>query len=290
MPGVAFDGDDWLAGAAGMSTGSYTKIVRVQLSDFALTGNILSSSATSGTRHALYMATSPQPRLWHSAPFVTSSVSMTAGQGHLLTATYDSATKTGTLYLDGTQVGTATAASNNADPTYQLGAIAGTNFMRGAIGEAIVFNRVLGSTERAGVEAYLATKTQAPANAPLVSYSAWSAANLPSPGNNGAEDDANGNGIANLIEFALGIDPANSAAPKPLELTVTPGTLTVRYSRPTDRTGVSYQLMESPDLVNWTAVTEQRGSVTGGIEERVFSRAIGPLPKLFYKLRVVLAP
>ena len=290
MPGVAFDGDDWLTGAAGMSTGSYTKIVRVLLSDFALTGNILSSSAASGTRHALFMSTSPQPRLWHGAIFVTSSASMTAGQGHLLTATYDSATKIGTLYLDGTPVGTGTATANTTDPTYQLGAINGANFMRGAIGEAIIFDRVLGSTERAAVEAYLATKTQAPANAPLVSYSAWSTANLPSPGNNGAEDDANGNDLANLIEFALGIDPAMAAAPKPLELTMNPGTLTVRYSRPTDRTGISYQLMESPDLVSWTAVADQRGSVTGGIEERSYSRVIGPLPKLFYKLRVVLAP
>jgi hypothetical protein len=48
--------------------------------------------------------------------------------------------------------------------------------------------------------------------------------------------------------------------------------------------------MESPDLVNWTAVADQQGSVSGGIEERSYSRAIGPLPKLFYKLRVVLAP
>ena len=290
MPGVAFDGDDWLTGAAGMSTASYTKIVRVLLSDFSLTGNILSSSAASGTRHALYMSTSPQPRLWHNAPFVTSSVSMTAGQAHLLTATYDSATKTGTLHLDGTQVGTGTASANTTDPTYQLGAINGASFMRGAIGEVLVFDRVLDSTERTGIEAYLTAKTEAPANAPLVNYSAWSAANLSSPGNSGAEDDANGNGIANLIEFALGIDPGMAGPPKTLDVVLGLGAVTVRYSRPTDRTGISYQLLESPDLVGWSAVADQGGTVSGGVEERSFSRAISTPSKLFYKLRVVLNP
>lgn len=289
MPGVTFDGDDWLTGAAGMSTGSYTKVVRVLLSDFSLTGNILSSAAASGTRHALYMATSPQPRLWHSASFVTSTASMTAGQGHLLTATYDSATKLGTLYLDGVQVGTGTAAANNADPTYQLGAINTSNFMRGAIGEALVYDRVLNATERTNVEAYLAAKIQAPADAPLLGYSEWSTARLPS-GKRGPEDDANGNGLANLIEFALGIDPADPATPVPLELAMNAGTVTVRYSRPTDRTGITCQLLEAPDLTNWTPVVDQAGPATGGREQRTFSRPVGPNPKLFYKLKVVLAP
>lgn len=290
MPGVAFDGDDWLTGAAGMSTGSYTKVVRVMLSDFTQSGNILSSSAASGVRHALFMSASTLPRIWHSTTFVSSSASMSVGQAHLLTATYDSVTKTGTLYLDGSQVGTGTANNNTSDPTYQLGAINGGNFMRGAIGEAIVFNRVLDSTERASVEGYLAAKIQEPANAPLVSYSNWSAANISSPGNSGANDDANRNGIANLIEFALGIDPGQPGNPELLELIMNPGSVTVRYSRPTDRTGITCHLLESPDMVNWTAVTDQAGPAAGGIEERSFSRPISTTSKLFYQLRVVLVP
>jgi hypothetical protein len=291
MPGVTFDGDDWLAGAAGMSTGSYTKIVRVSLADLAQQGNMLSSGAAAGVpRHALFMSTTTAPRLWHGASFAASNTPMIANRGHVLVATYNADTNTGTLYLDGVQVGTGTTASDNADPTYQLGAISGSNFLRGAIGEAIVYNRVIDGSERAAVEAYLTDKIQPPADAPGVDYAAWSTENIPDSSDRSANGDANGNGIGNLMEFALGLDPVSPGMPVTLEVRSSAGMVDVRYSRPTDRSGLSYQLLESTDLEEWTPVGDLGGAVTDGFEERRFSRSLSAVEKVFYQLRVRLAP
>jgi hypothetical protein len=289
LPGVVFDGDDWLAGAAGMSTGSYTKVARVSLSDFSYSsGNILSSGASTGTRHALYMSGTALPRLWHGAPFAVSSTAMVAGRGHLLVGTYDATTKTGTLYLDGAQVGTGTTTANSSDPSYQLGGLSGANFMRGTIGEIMIYDRVLGSSERADVERYLTEKAVEPAAAVPLTYAIWSGANIPASAPADATGDANGNGIANLVEYALGIDPAAPGTPVTLVVSNAGGAVDVRYSRPTDRAGVSYQLLESTDMVNWTPVADLGGDAAGGVEERRYSRPAGE--RLFYQLRVTMVP
>jgi hypothetical protein len=290
MPGVFFDGADNLSATAGMSTGSYTKIVRVSMPDFpATSGNILSSSGTMGTRHALYMSSSAFPRLWHNSQFVVSATAMGVGQGHLLVGTYDSTTKTGTLYLDGTQVGTGTATANNTDPTYQLGGLAGGNFMRGTIGEVMIYNRVLSNTERANVLAYLNAKTVSPA-AVLLGYQTWSGNVIAAGSDASPGGDANGNGIANLIEFALGLGSGSAVAPVTLQLLDQPGSVGVSYSRPTNRAGLVYQLRESTNMQDWTPVTDHRVSVSAGIEQRRYSRASPITGKVFYQLQITLTP
>jgi hypothetical protein len=273
-----------------MSTGSYTKIVRVSMPDFpATSGNILSSGGTTGTRHALYMASTAFPRLWHSAQFVLSTNAMVARQGHLLVGTYDSTTKTGTLYLDGTQVGTGTATADNTDPTYQLGGLAGGNFMRGTIGEVMIYNRVLSSTERASVLAYLNAKVVSPA-AVLLDYPTWSG-NVIAPGFDASPGgDANRNGIANLIEFALGLGSGSAVAPVTLHVLDLPGSVGVSYSRPTNRAGLVYQLLESTDMKDWTPVTDSRVAASAGIEQRRYSRTAPSAGKVFYQLRITLTP
>ena len=288
MPGVFFDGADNLNATAGMSTGSYTKIVRVSMPDFpTASGNILSSGGSTGTRHALYMSGSAFPRLWHSAQFVLSSAAMVAGQGHLLVGTYDSTTKTGTLYLDGTQVGTGTATADNVDPTYQLGGLAGGNFLRGTIGEAIIYNRVLSNTERANVLASLNAKSAAPAASPPLDYNAWSGSFI-APGSDASPGgDANGNGVANLIEYALGLE---SGTPVTLQVLSESGSVGVGYSRPTNRGGVGYQLLESTNMKDWTPVSDSRVSVSAGIEQRRYLRAPAPQGRISYQLRVSLLP
>lgn len=289
LPGVNFDGNDFLAAGAGMSTGGYTKIVRVRLSNLSQPGNLLSSGAPSGiVRHALFMSTSALPRLWHNANFAVSATPMVAEQSHLLTGTYDSATKTGTLYLDGQQVGSSNAGANTVDPSYQLGAIAGGNFLTGSIGEAIIYNRVLNPTERASVEAYLNAKIVPPPAAPRLDYATWSAANIAPPADASAEGDANQNGIANLIEFALGLEPATSE--NPLALEFDGGTVDVRYSRPTDRTGILYELQESTNLETWSTVTDLAGDATAGREERRYQRPATVPGRYYYRLRVTLIP
>ena len=286
LPGVCFTGDDWLASPAGMSTGSYTKVVRVLMDDFTFpNGNILSSGATSGVRHAIYMAGTTQPRIWHGSPFVTSSASILAGRGHVIVATYDGSAKLGKIYLDGVLTGSGTTSSNTADVSFQLGAIGGGSFMKGAIGEAIIYNRVLTDPERTSVESYLANKISVPADAALLDYNTWSATTIFPPADATPNGDANGNGIRNVMEFALKLAPGNL---KTLDVQTRPSAVDVRYFKPNDRTGVSYQLIESFDLQNWNPVTDLPAAVSGGFEERFYSRSLAPQKKAFYKLRVTV--
>ncbi len=168
LPGLLFTGSQYLAGTNGMSTGSYSKLVRFQLN--SVSGNLLSAGPTTNVAHALYFGYMPSAALWHDAPFLTSSVPTTAFQPHVLTATYDGVTRTGVLYQDGVQVGASTAAKNNAEPSYQVGAYKSGYFMDGTIGEAIIYNRVLSSAERANVESYLVTQPQLPPTNALPAY------------------------------------------------------------------------------------------------------------------------
>ncbi|MEY3896359.1 MAG: hypothetical protein RLZZ214_1879 [Verrucomicrobiota bacterium] len=291
MPGLVFDGGDWLTGSAGMSTGSYTKIVRVSMPDFTSpSGHIVSSSATTGTRHALFMNATPKPRMWHNAGsgFVISNTDMLANTGYIISATYDSTNKTGALYLNGTPVGTGTAIANTTDATYQLGSLASltTTTMRGSIGEVLIYNRVLDSTERGSVETYLQNKSLPPANTPLTDYFAWSSVNIPLGEDASATGDFNHNGVANLIEFALDLNPTQSGYPPILRLTATPGQVEVSYSRPTNRTSVNYEMLESTDMQIWTPIPDVGGNVTAGFQERSCTRSLSPEQRAFYKLRV----
>ncbi len=286
LPGVCFAGDDWLAAPAGMSTGSYTKVVRVLMDDFTFAnGNILSSGATSGVRHAIYMAGTTQPRIWHGSPFVTSSASILAGRGHVIVATYDGSAKLGKIYLNGVLTGSGTTTANTADVSFQLGAIAGGSFMKGAIGEAIIYGRVLSDPERASVEGYLANKITVPADAALLDYNTWTSTTISPPASTAPNGDANGNGIPNAIEFALKLAPGNL---KPLDVQTSPTVVDVRYFKPTDRTGAGLQLFESFDMALWSPVTDFSAAITGGYEERRYSRALEPEKKAFYKLRVTV--
>jgi hypothetical protein len=289
MPGVVFDGGDWLTGTAGMSTGSYTKIVRVRMPDFTSpSGNIVSSSATSGTRHALFMNATAKPRMWHNAGsgFVVSTNNMVADTDYIISATYDSTNKSGILYLNGTQAGTGTATANTTDATYQLGSLASltTTTMRGSIGEVLIYNRVLTPAEQLSVVTYLQEKSQPPTDTPLLSYGDWSSTVIPSGEDSSITGDYLGNGIPNGIEFALNLDPASPSGPPPLTLLVSQENVVVSYLRPTDRTGIVYQLVESSDLQRWTPVDDHTDSVAGFMENRLFSRTPVPGQQTFFRL------
>lgn len=284
MPGIHFDGGDWLGSSAGISTGSYTKIVRVSLDNSAQLGNILSSGSDPGAGHALFMNNQTTPRLWHGGiSFAVSNTPMVAYREHILVATYDATNLTGILYLDGVQVGTGTAA-NHVNASYQLGAIAGGSFLRGTIGEVLVYDRVITGAERLAVENYLLTKSVNPPATPLLDYSSWSALNIPLGEDASVTGDFNGNGIQNGMEFALGSPPAAASVPYPLSLQTDSANVVVGFSRPTDRTGVSYQLMESFNLETWAPVDDLPGPVSKGKEQRSFTRPRGDSLKSFYRL------
>jgi len=168
---LQFDGNDYLAGG-GMPTRSYTKAAVVVLDDLSYVNNVVSSAS----HHALYFGGSPYARLFHSGDFVTSSVAVTAGVPFVVIGTYDSVTNVGVLYVDGQEVGRATASSDNWDSSLQIGAFAYWYFMKGTVGEVIVWNRVLTPSDLTWVNGYLRGR-YFPGNVAAVDWSA-----LPRPG------------------------------------------------------------------------------------------------------------
>jgi hypothetical protein len=288
MPGLIFNGN-FLSSTTGMPAGSYTKIVRVLISD-AGSGNIVSTSTNTPTMNALYVGNA-SPQLVHDYQFfATSPTAMPVGQSSLVDATYDASTNVGKLYLNGASVATGTANSDSTNPSYELGALNQGNTLRGAIGEVLIYNRVLADSERAAVESALNAKMALPADAPRLTYAAWANAHISVGQDATPGGDANHNGVTNFVEFALGLNPTAPGIPGILDVQSSAGLVAVTYRRPTDRTGVSYQLYESSDLQQWTAVSDYAGPASNGIEERQYTRPLSSAIRAFYKLTISSSP
>lgn len=91
-------------------------------------------------------------------------------------------------------------------------------------------------------------------------------------------------GLTNYTKYALGLDPKVPAtevgegfAPGKPRLAVGPGSASIVFVRPADRTDVRYQVHTSTDLVAWTPVpTTPEGTANGWIRER--ASIISPHP------------
>ena len=97
------------------------------------------------------------------------------------------------------------------------------------------------------------------------------------------------NGLANLLVYALGIDPTQAAGPNQLpSCHTTATTLLYDYKRPSAATDVIYAVEASTDLVTWSTngVTHNQISVVGGIESWEASTTLNPPLPVFMRLRV----
>ena len=293
LPGIVFSGSNYLAGSLGVSgTGSYTKIVRVRFRDLGSTiqNNILSAGTGTGTAHMFYLNGTATPKVLNGSVFVTSTASVLADRGYVLAATYDSTTKLGQVYIDGVLAGSGTASSSTAlISSYQLGAYQGTNFLKGAIGEVLVYNRALAGSEITSLQNYMSGRMAGPADA-TATYSQWSATNIGLGKDTSATGCANRYGIANLMAYALGLNLTAATPPILLNTQLADGAISVCYNRPTNRTGIIYELQESSDLQQWTTVADTPGPVSLGIEQRNFTRMVNTDQNVFYRLRVTQSP
>jgi uncharacterized repeat protein (TIGR03806 family) len=97
--------------------------------------------------------------------------------------------------------------------------------------------------------------TSAPATVTLnipFDFTAWSAM---TPGAGGtATSNQDGDLYPDLLEFALGGSPASGAFPngEPVSLHENSGVFSLAVKRPTALSGLTYQVLTSPDLVNWS--------------------------------------
>ena len=142
----------WLSSSSGMPTSAnYSKNAVFSYRPTALSGSLLHNnviSSASGSGHAFYTGGGNTMALFHTGAFATSTASMTANALHSVTGTYQESGKTGTLYLFNTQGGTGSTANSNTQSGIGLGAYGGQSFLNGTISEAIVFNKILSSSER----------------------------------------------------------------------------------------------------------------------------------------------
>ncbi len=98
-------------------------------------------------------------------------------------------------------------------------------------------------------------------------FSAWSAS-VPGAGTNPAAN-ADGDLATDLMEFALGGIPNSGASPaaQSIRLVENNGRVSLVVTRPPDRSGLTYEVETSPDLVNWQLAP---APVAGGTDTLVF--------------------
>lgn len=160
----------------------------------------------------------------------------------------------------------------------------GGNSWNGQLDDLRIYRRALSQTEIQTL--YTAPDTE--------TYTEWSAANLPlNPSLNGPEHDADGDGVANVIEFALG-----NVLPTPLSLQIIGGNAHLTLTRNTLARGVTLIVECSTDMATWVPLatsingTAPTGPATisegaGVVRTMSVQHPAGSLPT-FYRVRVVM--
>jgi len=132
---------------------------------------------------------------------------------------------------------------------------------------------------------------------PATPYETWSTGQGLTSGNNGASQDPDGDGIANLLEFVLGGNPLSAtSAPAPV-VARSGSNLTLTYDVKTAATAqFSVVAQTSSDLSSWTAAVNGIAGVaitTTPVDVNT-NRVVVTVPmsgeRLFARLRVTSAP
>jgi len=114
--------------------------------------------------------------------------------------------------------------------------------------------------------------------------------NNPTIAGNNADPD--GDGIDNLMEYALGLDPNSSDAKTGIYSESTGSELSIIYPRNKDATDLNYIVEGSDDLNSFSgnqpAVTETILSTVGNIEMVKATVSLGNKTRYFLRLRVAL--
>lgn len=95
-------------------------------------------------------------------------------------------------------------------------------------------------------------------------------------------DDFEGDGYANLLEFALGWNPRERDGS--LRPVVEDGMLSLTFPRDPNTSGLSVRVEVSQDLVSWTTVPDEVAGMDGDLEVRRASVAIGETADLFLRI------
>lgn len=120
----------------------------------------------------------------------------------------------------------------------------------------------------------------------------FSAAELANLAASGPQADPDGDGLANLVEYALALDPKSADAATLPAAGTTAANWIFTYSRPADRADLVYVVEVSTNLATWSAtgVAHERIAATGGTETWRASYPLAGTPVLFFRLKVATAP
>lgn len=129
----------------------------------------------------------------------------------------------------------------------------------------------------------------------------WYAQNIPNPAMRGPGDDADGDGVANALEYFMGTQPGDGTSAGATSASKQGESATFRFVRALDHGDVAGAVEWSANLTNWYRSGQSDGSVTVNITENVVSASganpevidavatasSGTLPvKLFFRLAV----
>lgn len=106
-----------------------------------------------------------------------------------------------------------------------------------------------------------------------------------STGNAADLADPDGDGVANILEYALGTNPTTPASAAAPVGELSGGNYVVRYTRPTSTTDVTYTVQQSTDLLTWTNVASAVESSNSATATHAVSVS-ATLPRQFFRLVV----
>jgi hypothetical protein len=115
----------------------------------------------------------------------------------------------------------------------------------------------------------------------------WASALISDPLKRGGNDDPELDGIPNLIEYALGLDPRIADGPGRLPaVSVNGGVLEMSYYRDASLTDIIYFVEASDDLLEWSVVyTSESDSFATGVALFTDPEGLTSIPR-FLRLRV----
>lgn len=104
----------------------------------------------------------------------------------------------------------------------------------------------------------------------------------------GPNADPDADGLSNLAEYALGLDPHTPSPGGGLNVTNNGTDWIITYSRPTDRSELAYRLERSTNLAEWTdaGVAPTLVSSADGIETWRATYPLSSAPSCFFRLVV----
>jgi hypothetical protein len=200
-----------------------------------------------------------------------SAAAFTPVQGALWELRYDSSTKTASAYQNGSLVGSLTGIDFGGDTTAKL-----HSFQYGGASVQAKFDYV----------------------AAVVAFDAWKQAKftvqqLAQPSVSGNLSDPDYDGIPNLLEYALGLDPNQTSGSGLPVCSSSGGYLALTFNRQKSATDITYSVEATGDLGSWTRIWSSSGVPYGGgnaseqvtVQDTV-SIAASPPHRRFLRLKI----